>query len=310
MFKKNKVVVIVGPTASGKTSLSIELAKMFNGEIISADSMQVYKGIEIASAAPTKDEKYGVEHHLISFLEPNEQYSVCDFVNDANKKIVDIIKRDRVPIIVGGTGLYIDSLLQNIDFGEETKSKIRDELNEKAENFGLDVLYNELKSLDIDAYNRIKPNDKKRIIRALEVYYSTGETITSRNERSKNNESNIDPIIFGINYSDRNELYERINKRVELMALNGLVDEAKNAYLNPKFKGAKFAIGHKELFAYFKNELSLEQALENLKMQTRRYAKRQITWFKRNENIIWLDPKDENFVLKAKIEIEEFLRKE
>lgn len=310
MFKKNKVVVIVGPTASGKTSLSIELAKIFNGEIISADSMQVYKGIEIASAAPTKDEKCGVEHHLISFLEPNEQYSVCDFVNDANKKIVDIIKRDRLPIIVGGTGLYIDSLLQNIDFGEETKSKIRDELNEKAENFGLDVLYNELKSVDIDAYNRIKPNDRKRIIRALEVYYSTGKTITSRNERSKNNESNIDPIIFGINYSDRNELYERINKRVELMALNGLVDEAKNAYLNPKFKGAKFAIGHKELFAYFKNELSLEQALENLKMQTRRYAKRQITWFKRNENIIWLDPKDENFVLKAKIEIEEFLRKE
>lgn len=310
MLKKNKVIVIVGPTASGKTSLSIKLAKAFNGEIISADSMQVYKGIEIASATPTIEEKSGIEHHLISFLEPNEQYSVCEFVNEANKIINDVVNRNKLPLVVGGTGLYIDSLLQNIDFGEETKSDIRDELNKKAEELGLDVLYNELKLVDIDSYNRIKPNDKKRIIRALEVYYSTGETITARNERSKLNESNIEPLIFGINYSDRNELYDRINKRVDIMAQNGLVDEAKNAYLSPKFKGAKFAIGHKELFPYFKGEITLEQALENLKMQTRRYAKRQITWFKRNENIIWLDPSDENFIEKAKIQIEEFLRKE
>ena len=175
---------------------------------------------------------------------------------------------------------------------------------------GLDALYRELKSVDIDAYNRIEANDKKRIIRALEVYYSTGETITSRNQRSRLNKSNINPIIFGINYADRNDLYERINKRVDIMAQNGLVNEAQNAYLSPKFKGAKYAIGHKELFPYFKGDISLADALENLKMQTRRYAKRQITWFKRNENIIWLEPNTEHFKTKAEEYIREFIRKE
>lgn len=309
MQNKRKVVVIVGPTASGKTSLSITLAKKFNGEIISADSMQVYKGIEIASAAPTEQEKDGIQHHLISFLEPNEQYSVFDFVNDAKKKIEEVSNSNKLPIIVGGTGFYIDSLLQNIDFGEDSDGDIRNQLEQKCEEFGLETLYHELKDIDYEAYKRIKQNDKKRIIRALEVYYSTGETITARNERSKKIESNIDPIIFGINYNDREVLYSRINKRVELMAQNGLIEEAKAAHTDPRFKGAKFAIGHKELFDYFNGTVTLEEALENLKMQTRRYAKRQITWFKRNEKIIWLNP-EEDYLSKAETRIIEFLRKE
>ena len=308
-MQKYKVVVIVGPTASGKTSLAINLAKRFNGEIISADSMQVYKGIEIASAAPSEEEKERIPHHLISFLEPNVQYSVCDFVCDANKKIIEVSKKGKLPIIVGGTGLYIDSLIQNIDFGENTGSQIREELENKANSLGLEALYEELKTLDIDSYNKIKSNDKKRIIRALEVYYATGETITERNLRSKDNESNLLPIILGINYSNRSVLYERINTRVDLMVQNGLIQEAKNAFLNPKFKGAKFAIGHKELFGFFKNEISLDEAIENLKMQTRRYAKRQITWFKRNEKINWLNA-EENYLSNAEALIDEFLRKE
>lgn len=308
-MQKYKVVVIVGPTASGKTSLAINLAKRFNGEIISADSMQVYKGIEIASAAPSEEEKERIPHHLISFLEPNVQYSVCDFVCDANKKIIEVSKKGKLPIIVGGTGLYIDSLIQNIDFGENTGSQIREELENKANSLGLEALYEELKTVDIDSYNKIKSNDKKRIIRALEVYYATGETITERNLRSKDNESNLLPIILGINYSNRSVLYERINTRVDLMVQNGLIQEAKNAFLNPKFKGAKFAIGHKELFGFFKNEISLDEAIENLKMQTRRYAKRQITWFKRNEKINWLNA-EENYLSNAEALIDEFLRKE
>ncbi len=308
-MQKNKVIVIVGPTASGKTSLSIEIAKKYNGEIISADSMQVYKNIEIASAVPTKDEMCGINHHLISFLEPNEQYSVCDFVNDANEKIEEIIANKKLPIIVGGTGLYIDSLLQNIDFGENSDTEIRKNLEKEAEELGVDYLYEKLKDVDVKAYNRIKPNDKKRIIRALEVYYSTGETISNRNERSKLIESNLDPLIIGISFENREILYERINNRVDIMANNGLVEEAKSAYNNPKFKGAKFAIGHKELFEYFNGNITLEQALENLKMQTRRYAKRQITWFKRNKNINWLNA-DDKMLLKAEELIEKFLRKE
>lgn len=308
-MQKYKVVVIVGPTASGKTSLAINLAKRFNGEIISADSMQVYKGIEIASAAPSEEEKERIPHHLISFLEPNVQYSVCDFMCDANKKIIEVSKKGKLPIIVGGTGLYIDSLIQNIDFGENTGSQIREELENKANSLGLEALYEELKTVDIDSYNKIKSNDKKRIIRALEVYYATGETITERNLRSKDNESNLLPIILGINYSNRSVLYERINTRVDLMVQNGLIQEAKNAFSNPKFKGAKFAIGHKELFGFFKNEISLDEAIENLKMQTRRYAKRQITWFKRNEKINWLNA-EENYLSNAEALIDEFLRKE
>lgn len=310
MAQKQKVIVIVGPTASGKTSLSIELAKSFNGEIISADSMQVYKGIEIASAAPTEKEMDGINHHLISFLEPNEQFSVCDFVKIANSKISEIAFRGKIPIIVGGTGLYIDSLLENIDFGENSDDDIRNNLEQRAEKEGLKALYEELATIDNEAYKRIKANDKKRILRALEVYYSTGETISSRNERSKLNKSNLDPIIFGLNFENREKLYDRINKRVDIMAQNGLLDEAKAAYSNPLFKGAKYAIGHKELFDFFLGEISLNEALENLKMQTRRYAKRQITWFKRNKNIIWLNPEEQDYLNLAKSKIEEFLRKE
>ena len=310
MAKKQKIIVIVGPTASGKTSLSIELAKAFNGEIISADSMQVYKGIEIASAAPTMEEMQGIKHHLVSFLEPNEQFSVFDFVKLANSKIEEISNCGKLPIVVGGTGLYIDSLLENIDFGEDTDNDIRAKLEKRAYDEGLESLYEELRTIDELAYKRIKANDKKRIIRALEVYYSTGETISARNKRSKIKESNLEPIIFGINYEERETLYKRINDRVELMAENGLLDEAKEAYISPRFKGAKYAIGHKELFGFFLGEISLSEALENLKMQTRRYAKRQITWFKRNKNIIWLNPQDPNYLIFAKENIEDFLRKE
>lgn len=285
-----KVISIVGPTASGKTNLAVKLAQKFNGEIVSADSMQIYKGMQIATAKPTFDETEGVKHHLIDFVSPDETYSVAMFVKDASKCIADIYSRGKLPFMVGGTGLYVDSLLNNITFSEEQRDeKLSLELRKIYEDQGIDTLLKMLSEFDIDSANRLKAErNPKRIIRAIEFYKTTGITITEQNEKSKLEKSPYSPVKIGINYKDRAKLYERINKRVDLMLENGLVNEAQDVLSSKLSFTSIKAIGYKELLPYFNGEKTLDECVEKLKMETRRYAKRQITWFKRDLDINWL----------------------
>lgn len=285
---KKKAIVVVGATASGKTALGVHIAKEFNGEVISADSMQIYKGMDIATAKPAIEEMDGIKHHLIDFVDINQQYSVSAYCNDARRAFDEITEKNKIPVIVGGTGLYIDSFLSNTKFLESASSdSVRKELLAEAEKNGIESLYEQLKSIDPDAAENIHPNNAVRVIRALEIYKTTGLTLTEQNKQSHTVESDIEPIYIGINYSDREKLYNRINLRVDLMLENGLLEEAKSFFsLNPS-KTAFNAIGYKELKPFIDGDLSFDVCVENLKRETRRYAKRQITWFKRNEKIHW-----------------------
>ena len=286
---KKKAVAIIGPTASGKTSLSIELAKIFGGEIVSADSMQVYKNMDIATAKPTEDEMAQIKHHLIGFLDTDENYSVAKYKLDAMNSMAEICSRKKLPIIVGGTGFYIDTLIKNTEFIDYEKSDIRDKLFERAEKEGIDVLYRELERIDSDTAKRLHINDEKRIVRALELYYSTGKTITQQTEDSHMNESEYEWCVIGLTARDRQYLYDRINLRVDIMLQQGLLKEARDFFESDKSGTSAQAIGYKELKDYFDNKKTLEECVEKLKMETRRYAKRQLTWFRRNENIHWLE---------------------
>ena len=282
---KKKIIVVAGATASGKTALGIALAQAVNGEIISADSMQVYKGMPIATAAPTAEEQQAVPHHLVAFLEPDESFSVARWCDLARAKIDEILSRNHIPIIVGGTGLFIDSLADNIIFEEiPVDNALRQRLMEKSE----DDLYNELLSLDPKAAEDIHKNNKKRVVRALELYYA-GSSKTQQNINSRKTESPYEVLYFFINYRDRQKLYDRINKRVDMMLDLGIMDEARDCM--DKYTGTSAqAIGHKELMPYLKGADSLENCVNKLKQETRRYAKRQITWFKRRENAVLLEP--------------------
>lgn len=290
---KPKVLVIAGPTASGKTKVSIELAKRLDGEIVSADSMQIYKYMNIGTAKPTEDEKENIPHYMLDILDVGEKFSVAQYSDMAKKYIEDIISRGKTPIVVGGTGLYINSLTEEINYDNEAEEniKVRKELEDIARKEGNVGLYEELKRVDIDATNRIHINDTKRIIRALEVFRTTGVTITEYQKMSKQKEKKYDYKIVGL-YIEREKLYERINKRVDLMVEQGLLEEARNIIDMMKNQGrlTSFqAIGYKELVPYFEGESSLEDAIFNIKQESRRYAKRQITWFKRTEGIEWFD---------------------
>ena len=296
-MSKIKTLFIVGPTASGKTDLSIKLAKDFNGEIISADSMQIYKGIHIASAAPDSFEMQGIEHHLLEFLDASEQFSVAEYVKAAREKIKEIHKIGKLPIIVGGTGLYINALLDNTEFiDSKTDLDLRSKLELEFDQIGGEAMLSKLSKIDDQTANKLHPNDRKRIIRAFEVYSLTGKTVTEQNEASHNNLSFIEPLVFGITYKDRQKLYDRINKRVDIMLEIGLLEEAENSYKSKIKSGAFQAIGHKEFYPYFDGALSLEEATENLKQQTRRYAKRQLTWFRKDERINWVYPDEDSNV--------------
>ena len=286
---KPKVIVIVGPTASGKTSLSIELAKQIKGEIISCDSMQIYKDMNIGTAKVTKSEMQGIKHYLVDFVSPDTRYSVADYKTDAEKAIENIISKGKIPIIVGGTGLYVDSLIYGIEYPEiKFDEEYRKKLEKEAEE-GLENLYNKAKEIDEQAMQKISINDRKRIIRVLEIYHATGKNKTEQEKESRKKEVKYDYKIFGINI-ERPILYERINKRVDIMIDQGLIEEVKKLIKKyPEFPTAMQAIGYKEIVEYLNNELSLEEAIEKIKQETRRYAKRQITWFKRIENLKWLD---------------------
>ncbi len=287
-MQKQRVVAIVGPTASGKTALGVQTALKFNGEVISADSMQVYNNMPIASASPSEEEMMGVKHHLINFLPCTQKFSVAEFIKLGKEAIDEISEKGKLPIIVGGTGLYIDSLLQGVQFCDEDSTKIREKLETEACEKGIEVLFERLKNIDPKTADKLHINDKKRIIRALEVYEFHGKSISEMNLTSKPEQSPFDVVWIGITYRDREKLYERINKRVDIMLEKGLLSEAKTTYFGNKGQTAVQAIGHKEFFPYFEGEITLEQAVENLKTETRRYAKRQLTWFRRNQKINWI----------------------
>lgn len=298
-MSKTKIIVVAGPTASGKTNLAVEIAKAVSGEVISADSMQVYKGMSIASAAPAQKEMQGVAHHLVEFLDQSEGFSVSDFCRLAKEKISEISARGNVPVIAGGTGLFIDSLVDNINFTEaQTDFELRERLMQK----DCDELYSMLLEVDKEAAEKIHKNNKKRVARALEIYYSSGSTKTAQDINSKKEESPYEALYFVIGFKSREVLYERINRRVDLMVEAGLVDEARENLSKEKATSAQ-AIGHKELQPYFSGEKSLGQALDDLKRETRRYAKRQITWFKRRENAVWLYADEEGAdIVKAAVD--------
>lgn len=282
-MEKTKIICVVGATASGKTDLAVKLAKAVDGEIISADSMQVYKNMPIATAVATKEEQDGVPHHLVEFLDADQTFSVADFVERAKVLIEEITARGRVPIIAGGTGLFVDSLVKNISFSQVgSNAEIRNELAEKSN----EELYEKLMKLDPNAAEDIHPNNRKRVIRALELCMS-GTSKTEQNENSMLIDSPYDALYIGIGYKDRQKLYDRINKRVDLMLEAGLENEARQM-LGKQGLTARQAIGHKELQPYIDGNITLTEAAENLKRETRRYAKRQLTWFRRNENINWL----------------------
>ena len=291
MENKTKIIVIGGPTATGKTKLSVELAKKYNGEIISADSVQIYKKLDIGSAKPTKEEMSHIPHHMIDILEPIETFSVADFVERAKKYIEDISSRGKLPIIVGGTGLYISSLVNNVSFAEgETDLALREELNKKAEKIGALALHNELKQIDAEAASNIHPNNVKRVIRALEIYYSTGKTMTEHNEMSMLVPSPYDAKMYALT-AEREVIYDRINKRVDIMVTDGLFDEVDSLLKSGVTKDMQSmqGIGYKEIVAYFEGEFSKEEAICAVKQNSRRYAKRQLTWFNRDERYTWLD---------------------
>ncbi len=291
MENKIPLICIVGPTASGKTSLAIKLAKLFDGEIVSADSMQIYKGMDIATAKPTVSEQDGIIHHLIDHVEVDKSFSVAQYCQAAHSIIRDVHKRGNTPILVGGTGLYVDSLLNNITFSDaDSDEKLREELYDQYTSYGVDFLLDKLASFDKCSAERLcVEKNVKRIIRAIEIYQLTGVTMTEHNENSMLNDSPYKVVKIGLTATDRQYLYNRINKRVDIMVENGLIDEART-YLSKRVSStSSMAIGHKELFPYFNGEADLDTCLENLKMQTRRYAKRQLTWFKRDLNTYWLD---------------------
>ena len=291
MMKKNPIVAVVGPTASGKTALAVEIAKELGGEIISADSMQIYRNMDIATAKPTDEEKQGIPHHLMDFLEPSESFSVARFCALAKEAIKDITARGRLPIIAGGTGLYVDALLGDMRFEEQEEDPaLRAEITAQLEEKGIDAMLDEIRSFDPDSAGRLSEGrNPKRIIRCIEVYRSTGMTQTALNEKQLGGESPYQAVKIGLTASDREFLYERINRRVDIMMESGLLEETQRFYESEFGDTAISAIGYKELRPYLMGEAALETCVGNLKRATRRYAKRQLTWFRRDPAIHWFN---------------------
>ena len=290
---KNKVIVICGPTASGKTDLSIELAKKINGEIVSCDSMQIYKDMNIGTAKPTREEMQGIKHYMLDCIYPNERYSVAEYKKEAKKCIKEIIEKGKNPIVVGGTGLYVDSLIYEINYPNiEFDNEYRQYLEKKVNEEGLDTLYEEAKKIDKLAMEKISQNDKKRILRILEIYHATGKNKTEQEIESRKQEIEYDYKVYALRW-DREILYNRINTRVEIMIQEGLIEEVKSILKKYKeFPTAMQGLGYKEVVEYLENKITKEEMIEKIKMETRRYAKRQLTWFRKNKQTIWLDAQD------------------
>ena len=276
---KPRVYVIGGPTASGKSNL---------------DSMQIYKDMDIGTAKINAEEMQGIHHYMLDFVSPEERYSVSNFKKDAENAIEEILAKGKTPIIVGGTGLYIDSVIYGIEFqDEEIDTKYRQELNQIAEEQGLEDLYNQALKIDPEAMQKISPNDRKRIIRVLEIYHKTGKTKTETEKESRKNEVKYDYKVFAITM-DREKLYSRIEKRVDIMIEQGLIEEVQNILEKySHFPTAMQGLGYKEVVEYLENKITKEEMIEKIKKETRHYAKRQLTWFRKNKETIWLNGEDE-----------------
>lgn len=287
-MNKIPVIAVVGPTASGKSDLAVEICLKFNGEAVSADSMQIYKGMDIATAKPSEAEKKGIPHHMMDFLPDTESFSVAEYQRMAGEVIADIHSRGKLPVVVGGTGLYLDTLLNNIQLTDDSNiAEIREKLKARAENEGIEALLAELSEIDPEYARKMHPNNVKRILRALELWYSSGITMTQQIENSRA-ESPYNVLWLGLDAQDRQYLYDRINRRVDMMLSMGLEAEAREYLAKENTATSSQAIGCKELKPYFDGEISFDAAVENLKQSTRRYAKRQLTWFRRNSCINWL----------------------
>lgn len=293
MTEKIPVAAVVGPTASGKTRLAVELAKALDGEVVSADSMQIYKEMDIGTAKPAVEEMDGVPHHLLDFLDPSCEFSVAQYVELARTAIEEIADRGKLPIVAGGTGLYVSSLLHNIAFSEvESAPELRASLQKLGEEKGNRYLWEQLQEVDPQLAAELHWNNVGRVIRALEVYRLTGVPMSEHKRLSRLQPSPYRCCVLGLNFRDRGELYRRIDKRVDLMLEQGLLEEIKRLLGRQSGKTARQAIGYKELIAYLEGECPLEQAVEKLKQDTRRYAKRQLTWFRREEMVHWLYAED------------------
>ncbi len=299
---KNRIIAVVGPTASGKTTLAIEIAEKLGGEIVSCDSMQIYSGMPIASAVATENEKKRVPHHLVEFLEPEESFSVAEYVDIAKRCIDDILCRGKVPVLCGGTGFYYSSLIDNVSFESQPGcTDLREKLKKELEDNSPEYMHEKLASVDPEAAEKLSVSDTRRVIRALELIYLTNLTAKDREIISKAQPSPYDFKVIGIDFADRSKLYERIEKRIDIMVENGLLEEAKVGYLRSGTSAQ--AIGHKEFYPYFSGEITLMQAMENLKTATRRYAKRQLTWFRRDERINWIMADETENMLSAAMKI-------
>ena len=292
----NSIICIAGPTASGKTALAVELAKAYNGEVVSCDSMQIYRRMDIGTAKPTAEEMQGIPHHMIDVAEPDEDFSVSRFCEMATPIVDDILARGKTAIIAGGTGLYMDALIRGNSFAPFPSTGRREELEAKADREGTGVLLDWLREIDPEAAARLHLSDRKRIIRALEVWLETGETITAHNRKTQAIPPRYTPLWLGIDFSQRAELYRRIDLRVELMLKAGLLEEIRGLLSAgiPKKCTAMQAIGYKEFVAALDGQCTVEEAAAQVQQASRHYAKRQLTWFRRNQAIHWLIRSDEN----------------
>ena len=286
----NNIICIAGPTASGKTALAVELAKCFNGEVVSCDSMQIYKGMDIGTAKPTMDERQGIVHHLLDVAEPWEDFSVSRYCELATAAVEDIVVRGKTAIIAGGTGLYMDSLIKGNAFAPFPSTGMREKLEQQADEKGLLYMHGLLAGIDPDAAAKLPVADRKRVIRALEVYYETGETITAHNLRTQSLPPRFSPLWIGLDFASRAELYHRIDLRVDIMLEQGLLDEIRTLLakgIDPKATAMQ-AIGYKEFVSALAGNGSVEAAAAEVQQASRRYAKRQLTWFRRNTQMHWL----------------------
>ena len=309
-FSKPRVVAVGGPTASGKTALSVALAKAFDGEIINADSMQIYKNLDVGTAKPTTQEQQGIPHHLLGFLPPETPFSVADFTAAADPLVREISAHGKLPLVVGGTGLYITSLLNGVTFApEKLDPTIRARLQAQAEAEGSAALYAQLQAVDPDYAAQVHPNNLPRVIRALELFEATGRKMSEERVNARAAEPPYRALCLCLTCRDRAALYDRIDRRVDLMVENGVLDEARQVYDHrDSYRTAVQAIGYKEFFPYFEGTASLDDCTERLKQATRNYAKRQLTWFRRQNDAVWLYLDEENVVDHACALVRAFLQ--
>lgn len=293
---KEIVIGVVGPTAVGKTSLSVEIAKAFNGEVISGDSMQIYRGMDIGTAKVTEEEQEGIPHHMLDIRSPDESFSVAEFQTNVKRYVQEITSRGNLPIIAGGTGLYLEAALYDYQFADQKRDEsVQARIEKEIETNGMDVIYERLRKVDPEQAEKIHPNNVRRVIRALEVYERTGSTMSEMHQKQSKT-SPYHPILIGLEM-ERSLLYDRINHRVDLMMTEGLLEEVKRFYQQGLEEAqAMQAIGYKEFIPYFKGQYSLTEAVEMLKRNSRRYAKRQYTWFKNKMNVHWysINPEEKN----------------